>query len=64
MEKSKMMRLPIMFVKCEECGEEHCQIDKLLVENIEEDVYGRDVLTFVCPETGHTTTSLIYLKNQ
>ena len=57
------MRLPIMFVKCKECGEEH-YTGELLVENIEEDVYGRDVLTFVCPETGHTTTSLIYLKNQ
>ena len=57
------MRLPIMFVKCKECGEEHCQ-GELLVENIEEDAEGRDVLTFVCPETGHTTTSLIYSYNQ
>ncbi len=57
------MRPPIMFVKCKECGEEH-YTGELLVENIEEDICGRDVLTFVCPETGHTTTSLVYLKNQ
>jgi len=57
------MRPPIMFVKCKECGEEHFQ-GELLVENIEEDAEGRDVLTFVCPETGHTTTSLIYSYNQ
>ena len=51
-----------MFVKCKECGEEHF-LGKLLVEKIEsneEDAEGREVLTFVCPETGHTTTSLIY----
>jgi hypothetical protein len=53
------MRPPIMFVKCTECGEEHFQ-GELQIENIEEDSEGRDVLTFVCPETGHTTSSLIY----
>jgi uncharacterized Zn finger protein len=57
------MRLPVMFVKCEECGEDHYS-DEVVTENIEEDIMGRDVLTFVCPNTGNTTKSLVYVRNQ
>ena len=55
----------IMFVKCEECGEEHWTFsDEVVTENIEEDIMGRDVLTFVCPKTGNTTKSLVYVRNE
>lgn len=55
------MRPLVMFVKCTKCGEEHYS-DEIEVENVEEDIMGRDVLTFVCPETNNTTESLVYSK--
>jgi hypothetical protein len=48
-----------MYVKCKECGEEH-NSDEVRCLDIEEDFEGRDVITFVCPETGNETKSLVY----
>jgi len=53
----------VMVVRCSECGEEHAS-EEVIVLNIEEDIVGRDVLTFECPVTNRTTTSFIFLKNQ
>jgi hypothetical protein len=43
-------------VYCKECQEWYNEKDTTFV-NIEEDIQGRDKLTFVCPE-GHETSSL------
>jgi len=53
----------VMVVRCKECGEEHTS-EEVIALNIEEDIVGRDVLTFECPVTNRTTTSFIFLKNQ
>ena len=47
-----------MKVHCPECGEDH---DPAQVEfvGIEEDLYGRDLLTYVCPVTGKETKALV-----
>jgi hypothetical protein len=46
-------------VQCRECGEEH-DTEKVHFVNVEEDIQGRDVFTFVCPKTELTTASLVY----
>jgi hypothetical protein len=48
-----------MFVICSECDEQHSPDDVEFV-NIEEDFQGRDVITFVCPETGNEAKSNVY----
>lgn len=50
-----------MFVQCRECGEQHSS-EEVQGVDIREDFEGRDVLTFVCPVTGKTTESLVYVK--
>lgn len=49
----------MFIVKCRECGEEH-DTEKVRFLNIEEDFQGRDVMTFVCPKTGTSTSSLVF----
>jgi hypothetical protein len=46
-------------VQCRECGEDH-GTENVQFVNVEEDIQGRDVFTFVCPKTGLTTASLVY----
>lgn len=48
-----------MFVLCDKCGGMHYP-DNVEFVNIEEDFQGRDLMTFVCPETQETTKSLVY----
>ena len=52
------------FVQCPACGEEHpCDKKHVAVENIEEDFYGRDLVTFVCiAHPGKLQKSLVYGK--
>lgn len=50
-----------MYVHCSECGEHHSS-DLVKGVDIESDFAGRDVLTFVCPITGNTTKSLVYVS--
>lgn len=50
-----------MFVQCKECGEKH-ESDEVEAENIEEDFAGRDLLTYICPETGNSTKSLVFAQ--
>lgn len=47
-----------MQVHCLECGEDHNPEDVEFV-NIEEDINGRDLLTFVCPVTEKETKALV-----
>lgn len=47
-----------MFVRCLECGEEHVAKDVMFV-NIEEDIQGRDLLTYVCPVTQKETKAYV-----
>lgn len=55
----------MMFVKCKECFGTHYQSDDLKIKNIEEDAYtGADVLTYICPQTNHTTSSIILVEKQ
>ena len=55
------MSRPQVYVRCRECGEQH---DSTEVEflNIEEDIEGRDVITFTCPITQKPTCSLVYTR--
>lgn len=48
-----------MKVYCQYCQEYH-STDEVEFVNIEEDIYGRDVMTFICPETQETTSSNVY----
>ena len=48
-----------LVVKCNECGDEH-MADEVEIENVEEDIYGQDVVWFICPVTKETTKSLVY----
>ena len=49
-------------VKCSECGSEHSS-EEVETVNIEEDIFGRDLLTFICPVTKKQAQSNIYRKN-
>jgi hypothetical protein len=40
------------------CSGDRISEDSVEFENIEEDIYGRDVLTFKCPACGKTHQSL------
>ena len=46
-------------VICTECSEEHF-VDDIKVENVEEDIQGRDVLFFECPVTNQVAKSFVY----
>lgn len=48
-----------MFVLCKECDGMHYPKNVEFV-NIEEDIQGRDIMTFVYPETQKTTKSPVY----
>ena len=50
-----------MYVMCRECGEQH-NSEEVIGTNIEEGSQGEDVLTFVCPETGKETKSIVYRR--
>ena len=47
------------FVICDECGDEH-DAEEVQFLNIEEDMQGRDVVFFTCPNTGGEAKSLVY----
>ena len=47
-----------MFVNCSECGERH-EPDEVEFVNIEEDIQGWDLLTFVCPVTLKETKAYV-----
>jgi len=53
----------VMVVDCKECGRQHTP-DEVQTINIEEDAEGRDVITYECPVTNSTTTSVVFLVNQ
>jgi hypothetical protein len=48
-------------VICRECSDEHLTSEVEFL-NIEEDIHGRDVMSFVCPVTNNPTKSLVYKK--
>lgn len=47
-----------MHVRCSECGECH-EPDEVEFVNIEEDIQGRDLLTFICPVTNKETKGYV-----
>ena len=48
-------------VICRECSEEHLTTEVEFL-NVEEDIYGHDVMYFVCPITKTETESRVYRK--
>ena len=46
-------------VICPECSEEHTTIEVKFL-NVEEDIVGRDVMTFLCPVTQTPAKSPVY----
>lgn len=48
-----------MFVRCPECGNDHIA-DAVEFLSIEEGSMGRDLLHYVCPNTGNATSSSVY----
>ena len=48
------------YVRCSECNEKHMVDIKFELEDIEEDIFGHDIATFTCPETGKVTKSLVF----
>lgn len=53
-----------MFVKCNSCGNCHTNDSNLKTLNIEEDIQGRDLLTFVCPDTSETTKAYVMIGHE
>lgn len=53
------------FVNCPVCGEMHTTSEVEFL-NIEEDIHGRDVLTYICPTslTGEEGQALVYANSQ
>jgi len=47
------------YVRCAECQEQH-YVDEVEFLNVEEDIIGRDIMYFVCPETSMYSKSLVY----
>lgn len=48
----------MLYVNCSKCGNKHFQ-GEIETLNIEEDIQGYDVITFVCPETKEETKSYV-----
>lgn len=48
-------------VICSECSSEHDTVE-VEVLNVEENLYGQDVVYFLCPETSTEAKSLVYAK--
>lgn len=46
-------------VKCPSCGNEHSTLEVEFL-NIEEDIQGRDVFHYTCPETGIAASSWVF----
>ncbi len=51
----------IAYVTCPLCGEEH-PINKVECLDIEEDMSGRDKLTFTCPVKNEPATALVWAR--
>lgn len=47
------------YVLCSACDDNHYS-DEVMVENIEEDIQGRDVVTFRCQASNTIQESLVY----
>jgi hypothetical protein len=45
-------------VRCTQCGEEH-EVEDVVFVNIEEDILGWDLLTYICPETDKETKAYV-----
>lgn len=43
---------------CKHCDKQH-RVDKVKFVNVEEDMYGRDVMTFLCSKTKEEQKSLV-----
>ena len=50
-----------MFVRCSKCQEDH-KPKEMETLNIEEDMQGRDLLTYVCPVTQEITKAYVLQK--
>lgn len=47
------------FVNCPECKERH-PTNQVQFLNIEEDIHGRDLMTYPCPRTKNVTKALVF----
>jgi len=54
---------PVGCVKCYSCCFGWAAADSVEFVNIEEDIYGRDVMTFVCPSCQNQVKSLVVVRN-
>lgn len=48
----------MLYVNCPKCGEQHYPND-ILVDDIEEDIQGFDIITYICPATGEEAKALV-----
>jgi hypothetical protein len=48
-------------VMCKSCDDEH-DTKKVEFLDIEENVYGQDVMTYLCPITANVEKSMVYCK--
>jgi len=49
---------PTYFVM-QDCTGEQVNVDKTTFVDVEEDIYGRDVMTYTCPECGEDHKALV-----
>jgi hypothetical protein len=60
-EQAEKFIMKLCIVVCKACGNEHETRDVEFL-NVEEDIQGRDVIEFKCPETGTVQKSYVLSK--
>lgn len=53
--------MPVCFVKCPLCGEEHNTHDVEFLD-IEENFFGEDLLYYTCPEVNKIASARVYSR--
>ena len=48
------------YVMCNKCDEKMHNVSDVKLTNIEEDIFGNDVETFICPNSNEETKSRVY----
>jgi hypothetical protein len=54
MEEFEIVAEPVHYIRCCACGDEHLA-GEIRIDGYEEDIQGRDVLTYRCPTTAIVT---------
>lgn len=56
-----MNKHPPAYATCYSCDTEY-EVSELTIDNLEEDVLGRDTIFFTCPECGDKVKALVWTR--